>query len=137
MKTKKTVTVKQLPERLNLKGVREVVREIAPILKSDQPFVVFDFARVRQMDGAGVEMLLECIEQVMKQDGDIKLAAVPPELGVILELTRVDRLFEIFETTADAVESFHRFWTAPVQPYSRASTVSTNPNGNGHFKLVS
>jgi hypothetical protein len=35
---------------------------------------------------------------------------------VILELTRVDRLFEIFEKPHDAVESFHRF---PVQAFRR------------------
>ena len=45
----------------------------------------------------------------MKGNGDLKLASVSPQVAVILELTRVDRLFEIFERPCDAVESFHRF----------------------------
>ena len=44
-----------------------------------------------------------------KQNGDLKLAAIPPASAVILELTRVDRLFEIFATVSEAVDSFYGF----------------------------
>jgi len=71
--------------------------------------LVFDFSGVRQLDSAGIEMLLRCLEEVMKRNGDIKLAAVPPAPAVILELTGVDRFFEIYENASDAVESFHQF----------------------------
>ena len=54
-------------------------------------------------------MLLHCMEQAMKRDGDLKLAAVSPQAAVILELMRVDRLFETFETAAEAVQSFGLF----------------------------
>ena len=81
--------------------------ELQPLLESDRPRVVLDGAQVRQADSAGVEMLLRCMEAAMKRDGDLKLAAVSPELATILELTRVDRLFEMFATASDAVQSFH------------------------------
>jgi len=74
------------------------------------------------LDSAGIEMLLRCMEEAMKRNGDVKLAAVSPQVTVILELTRVDRLFEIFENPSDAVESFHRF---PVQAF-RQTTVQGN-----------
>jgi hypothetical protein len=51
-------------------------------------------------------MLLQCLEEAMKRDGDLKLAAVSPASAVILELMRVDRLFEMFETSEDAMRSF-------------------------------
>jgi hypothetical protein len=44
----------------------------------------------------------------MKRNGDVKLAAIPPGAAAILELTRVDRLFEAFDNTADAVNSFQQ-----------------------------
>jgi len=61
------------------------------------------------MDAAGVDMLLHCMAEVMKRDGELKLAAVSPQAAVVLELTRTDRLFEVFETSGDAVRSFYRF----------------------------
>ncbi len=54
-------------------------------------------------------MLLQCMAQVMKRDGDLKLAAVSAEAAVILEMTRTDRFFEIYDSPADAVKSFSRF----------------------------
>jgi len=101
--------VKQLPESVSLGHVQQLFLEVAPLLEGDRPCLVLDFSEVRQLDSAGIEMLLHCMEQAMKRNGDVKLAAVSPQAAVILELTRVDRLFEIFEKSSDAVESFHHF----------------------------
>jgi anti-sigma B factor antagonist len=106
------VVVQEIPQTLTQENARLFLQEVDPYLKADRPRIVFDFSSVRELDGAGVEMLLYCTEEVMKRNGDLKLAAVPPGPAVILELTKVDRLFEIFETSSEAVESFHRF---PVQ----------------------
>ena len=44
--------------------------------------------------------------EAMKRDGDIKLANLSPAAATILELMRVDRLFEIFDTAEEATRSF-------------------------------
>jgi len=110
----KAVVVKQLPESVSVNESQQLIRELTPLLDQDVPCLVFDFSEMRQLDSAGIEMLLRCMEEAMKRNGDVKLAAVSPQVKVILELTRVDRLFEIFENPSDAVESFHRF---PVQAF--------------------
>ncbi len=118
MKNEGPIIVKQAPSRLNLEQAQAFLRELAPLLKTDQPRVVLDFSQVCQVDSAGVDMLLKCLQEVMKHDGDLKLAAVPPESAIVLELARVDRLFEIFESASDAVESFHVF---PVRAWQKSS----------------
>jgi anti-anti-sigma regulatory factor len=60
------------------------------------------------MDRFAIHMLLCCLEEAMKRDGDVKLAAISPSARDTLERTRVDRLFEIYETESDAVNSFFR-----------------------------
>ena len=87
---------------------------MTPLLTGDRPCVVFDFSQVTEIDSAGVDMLLHCMEQAMKQNGDLKLAAISPASAVILELTRVDRLFETFATVSEAVDSFYGF-AMPIQ----------------------
>ena len=101
--------MKRMPERLNQKQARTFLREIQPLLNTDRPQLVFDCSLIRQMDAAGVDMLLHCMAEIMKRDGELKLAAVSPQAAVVLELTRTDRLFEVFETSGDAVRSFYRF----------------------------
>ena len=59
------------------------------------------------MDSAGIETLLHCLEEALKRDGDLKLAAVSPEAEVMLELLRVARVFETFPTSDEAVRSFN------------------------------
>jgi anti-anti-sigma factor len=109
------VIIMQLPERLNHRDVQTCSSELDPILESDRPRVVLDCSLVQYMDSAGVEMLLRCVQEAMKRDGDLKLAAISPAAATILELMRVDRLFETFETTDEAVQSFHAF-TMPAIP---------------------
>jgi anti-sigma B factor antagonist len=118
MTTGKPVVVKQLPEILDLKHSEAFLRELAPLFENDHPRLVFDFSGVRHLDSAGVELLLRCAEEAMKRNGDLKLAAVSPQLIVILEITRVDWLFEIFENCNDAVESYHRFLARAPEPNS-------------------
>jgi anti-sigma B factor antagonist len=113
------VIIMQLPERLNQGNVQTCSSELDPILVSERPRIVLDCSLVQYMDSAGVEMLLHCVQEAMKRDGDLKLAAVSPAAATILELMRVDRLFETFETTDEAVESFHAF-TMPAIPQTEA-----------------
>ncbi len=122
MENNRPVVIKRMPERLNLRQARMFWQEVQPLIASDRPQIVFDMAAVRHLDSAGVDMLLKCMAEVMKRDGDLKLAAVSPEAAVILEMTRTDRFFEIYETSSDAVRSFSRFLPGAMrqQPFSTA-----------------
>ena len=121
METSRSVVVKRVPESLNQRQARLFWQEVEPALTADRPQVVFDLSQVRQMDAAGVDLLLKCMGEVMKRDGDLKLAAVSPEAAVILEMTRTDRFFEVYETAADAARSFSRFVPEAMrqQPFAR------------------
>jgi anti-sigma B factor antagonist len=115
METSRPVVVKRMPERLNFKQARMVWQQVRPIICSDRPQVVFDLSSVKHLDAAGVDMLLQCMGEVMKRDGDLKLGGISPEAAVILELTRTDRFFEIYDSTQDAVTSFTRFLPAAIR----------------------
>ena len=103
------VVVKRMPERMTLPQARAFLREVQPFLNADRPQLVFDLSTVRQMDSAGVEMLLRCMDRAMQRDGDVKLAALSPQSAVVLELSRAARLFEIYDTSTDAARSFSCF----------------------------
>jgi anti-anti-sigma factor len=107
MLTSGPVVVMQVPEVLNVREVHDFMQDLGPLLESNRPRVVLDCSQVRSMESAGVEMLLRCLEEVLKRDGDLKLAALSPEAEVILELMRVARVFETFPTCEDAVRSFN------------------------------
>jgi anti-sigma B factor antagonist len=108
MLNEKSVIVVQLPERLVRGQAHLFFGEIQSFLKGERPRLVFDFSALTHLDSAGVAMLLNSAEEVMKRNGDLKLAAVSPGPAAVLELTRVDGLFEMFNDASEAVESFYR-----------------------------
>ena len=103
------VVVKRMPQRVNARTAREFLRDVRPFLNTDRPQIVFDLSQVIQLDAAGVEMLLHCMSEAHRRDGDLKLASPSPQSWVVLELTRTERLFEVYETSTDAVRSFSGF----------------------------
>jgi anti-sigma B factor antagonist len=125
MYTRGPVIVMELPEKLNHKEADAFLKEFRPLIEDDRPCVVLDCSLMQSMDSAGVEMLLHCLHETMKRDGDLKLAAVSPAAAVIIELMRVDRLFEIFETTEEAVRSFQAF--APAAGYQTQPWYAAQP----------
>jgi anti-sigma B factor antagonist len=96
----------ELPEVLNHAEGEKFVVELQPLLEAHRPRIVLDCSQVQHMDSAGIEILLYCMQEAMKRDGDMKLAAVSPAAAAIMELMRVDRLFEVFDTAEEASRSF-------------------------------
>ncbi len=101
------IVVIQVPEALNAREVHNFTQEIGPLLESNRPRIVLDLSQVKSIDSAGIEVLLHSLEEALKRDGDLKLAALSPEAEVMLEMMRVARVFETFETCDDAVRSFN------------------------------
>src|SRR5271163_3936029 len=106
MLSRSPVIVMEVPENFDYSEGRTFLAELQPLLQSDRPRIVLDCSQVQHMDSAGIEMLLNCMGEAMKRDGDIKLANLSPAATAILELMRVDRLFEVFGTAEEAIRSF-------------------------------
>jgi anti-sigma B factor antagonist len=111
MYTRGPVIVMELPEKLNGAEGKAFLRDLQPLLEVDRPRMVLDCSQVQYIDSVGIEILLHCMDEAMKRDGDMKLAALSPSSAAILELMRVDRLFEVFETADEAARSFHAIAT--------------------------
>jgi anti-anti-sigma factor len=96
----------KLPEYVRAKEARNFMRALQPELRRDRPRVVVDMSAVKDMDTAALDTLLECMSQVARRDGAMKLAGISPEAATVLELTRMDQLFEMFPTVSEAASSF-------------------------------
>ncbi len=131
--TSRPVVVKRMPERLNLKQARSFLKEVQPFLRSDRPQIVFDMSQVRHIDAAGVDMLLKCMREVVKRDGDLKLASLSDQTAVVLELTRTGRLFEIYENSTAAVKSFSCFLPNAIRqlyPHAPHAVLPMSPSAS-------
>ena len=111
---RRAVTVRQIPGTLSKDQRRSFLREMESCLLTDRPRVVLDCSDIRQFHQSLPHQLLVCLEEAMKRNGDIKLAAVPQEARNSLEQMGAAHLFETFDTVVDAVSSFRKFQITPM-----------------------
>lgn len=68
--------------------------------------LIVDCSSLTQVDSAGLEALVDVLKTCEDELGVVKLCAVDDTLAKILEITRLDRRFEVFDDLESAVQSF-------------------------------
>lgn len=116
----RNVITRRLPERASGKEGRAFLGEIREFVQTERPRIVLDCSAVREVDKSVVHLLLCCLEEAMKHNGDARLAALPPDAREILEATGASRIFEVYDTAAEAERSFYR---APAGAASYATAA--------------
>jgi anti-sigma B factor antagonist len=68
--------------------------------------VVVDLDNTETLDSLGLTSLLDAQDKLFEAGGNIKVATTNAYNRKILEITRLDRQLEVFESVIDAVKSF-------------------------------
>jgi anti-sigma B factor antagonist len=104
----KTVTVKDLPEKADRHVEAALLNDLRMAMNVERPAIVLNCSHMREMDSSAIHLLLCCLEEAMKRNGDVRLAALSPAAKDSLRGHGIDRLFRVFETSEQAVQSFQR-----------------------------
>ncbi len=120
------VAVIQLPEFLDVKRARTFFKEVESRMNVSRPCVVVNCAKIQQMDRFAIHLLLCCLEEALKRDGDVKLSAIRYDARANLQAAGADRLFEIYDTDAEAVNSFYQPRVSPAAFAGTSQQVAEN-----------
>ena len=118
------VAVRRVPDVLSVQQKVAFLHDIAGIMNTSRPRLVLDCSRLRECDVSTIHLLLHCLEEAMKRNGDVKLAGIPAAAAIRLVSTGVARLFETFDSTEEAVNSFHQL---PLPREERSSGKDRRP----------
>jgi anti-anti-sigma regulatory factor len=97
----------RLPEHFGRDASRALAGELDHHLLTNQPSVIVDLSRVKQMDRYGLDMLHGVMVKVTRQDGTVQLGEISPEAAIILELTRMDGIFDMFSRISEDAAILH------------------------------
>ncbi len=100
------VDVIQLEERMTRDEMESVQVEFAVALQERMPQVVVDFRRVRLIDSAGLELLVNSQIECLRRGGAIRLASVGPLLRDVLRVTGLDQELSQHIDVASATGAF-------------------------------
>ena len=103
---KDDVVVARIPVAdLDASNSNEFKHDIAPVLESGDK-VVIDLSSVRFVDSSGLGAMLSCLRQMTAKGGDLKLSGMSKQVRATFELVRMHRIFDIFDTSEEAMLSF-------------------------------
>ena len=129
--TRRTISIRKLPPKLDSARQKALYRELESCINVDHPYVVLDCSMLAQLDRRAIHLLLCCLEEAMKRNGDVRLAALQPEAQSVLKTTGLDTIFQVFDTICEAVESFRLPRVSVVSsPLSAPAVELSAPNQN-------
>ena len=97
------VIVVHAPDEL---GADQAENFEAFIVGLDRRRVVLDLDGAESLDSAGLTALWNSHDSLRELGGDVKLATTNATNRKVLEITRLDRHLEVFDSVIDAVKSF-------------------------------
>jgi anti-anti-sigma factor len=104
----RTVTVKQLPGTVNREQEWAFLEEMKMSLYVERPRIVLNCSRMRAFDSSSLQLLLCCLEEAMKRNGDVRLSSLTEPARAMLESVGIGRLFKIYDSDTEAAKSFQR-----------------------------
>ena len=84
----------------------DLSRIVREAIAGDKIHFVFNLNGVNYVNSSGLGSIISLLKKSREKEGDVKLAGIKPEVMELLQQTQMDKLFEIFDTTEEAVKKF-------------------------------
>jgi len=94
-------------DSLDAKDSNEFKEKVMELIKtSGLNKVIFDLRRVQFIDSSGLGTFLSVLRTLHSHGGELKLACMSKPIRTMFELVSMHKIFEIFNSTDDALRSF-------------------------------
>ena len=105
------VTVVEFVDRniLDEANIQAIHDEIAAIIEAaPKPRLLISFSNVDHLSSAALGTLISINNRIKAQEGQLRLANIDPQIMEVFMITRLNRIFSIHESVADAMGSFEK-----------------------------
>ena len=101
------VSVVDLSGKITIGEGDVVLREtIETLLKEGRSKIVLNLSRISYMDSAGIGELVACYKRSREKGGQLKLLNPSGKVYDLLQLTKLEEIFETFRDEGEAIQSF-------------------------------
>ena len=99
------VTVVDIEGRFDALSAPKTKAELHELIEGGSTKLVLDLQKMDFIDSAGLGVLVSCLRKAAGEGGDLLLAEVPPFCRSIFELTRLTRVFDVTQSTEQAMRA--------------------------------
>lgn len=93
-------------DRLDANNSEELKAELKQFFENGTKDLVIDLKEVLFIDSSGLGVLVSGYKNAASQHGTLKLSNLQSQVKSMFELTRLHRVFDIFTTVDDALQSY-------------------------------
>ena len=105
--TNGTVTIIAVrEERLDAHNSEELKAEMNRLFEGGARDLLVDLKEVRFIDSSGLGFLVSGFKNAPTRQGSLKLCSLQSKVKSMFELTRLQRVFDIYQTVDEALESY-------------------------------
>ncbi len=85
----------------DIRGTLGQLVEAAPV-----PKLLLDFGHVDHMSSAALGLLINMHKSIREKNGQLRLCAIQPQIYEVFVTTKLNKVFRVLNTRAEAMESF-------------------------------
>ncbi len=100
------VTLVDVEGQLIVGNRQELKQKVLEHLENGDRKFVIDFSSTGYIDSSGLGVLVSLSKKIREQGGELRLSSLNEDLRTLFELTKLDTLFRITGTRAEALEGF-------------------------------
>lgn len=91
-------------------SVQSLLKEkISDITHSEQQDdLVLDFQQVNFIDSSCLGALVSLAKKMREKNGDMKIARMSDDVRSIFQITRLDRVFDVYDKLEEAIEAYYK-----------------------------
>ena len=97
-------TNSKILDEANIKEIGDTLNVL--IDENEQPRLLLDFSNVDHLSSAALGMLINVNNRVKQRNGQLRLAAIKPQIYEVFVITKLNKLFRIYPTRTEAAVSF-------------------------------
>jgi anti-sigma B factor antagonist len=98
------VTVVAVEGQLIVGNRQELKQKVLEELENGERKFVVDFDQTGYIDSSGLGVLVSLSKKIREQGGELRLASLNEDLRTLFELTKLDTLFKIADSRAEALQ---------------------------------
>jgi anti-sigma B factor antagonist len=93
-------------ERMDAHNSGDLKERMLQLFDEGKANLIIDLSRVRFIDSSGLGALVSGFKNASAREGNFKLCSLQPQVRSMFELTRLHRVFEIYPTVEETLNSF-------------------------------
>ncbi|CAG0967895.1 Anti-sigma-B factor antagonist [Phycisphaerales bacterium] len=88
-------------------NIQSIGDEVAALIDADpSPRLLISFANVEHLSSAALGTLITINNKIRAKSGQLRLTNIDPQIYEVFTITRLNKLFQIHPTVADAMRTF-------------------------------